>query len=264
MRIIEDSFISEILSRRISCQILFPHDSICSKAQKKLPVLYLLHGLFGEAKNWMQYTEISSLIENLSFAVATFDGENSWYADGIQGKQSFYESFFTGEFIPHIENEYKIGGKRRKRAVAGLSMGGYGALKFALKHPSLFIWAGSMSGAFDAPRQTDERPGPDWEILGDSIKTVFGEVQDSDSRIKNDLFHIISELKKDDLETLPNIYFDCGRDDNFIKVNRELFKKFKEKEVSCDFYEQSGGHDWTYWNRQMKKMLLVAEESFKS
>lgn len=140
MRIVEDSLISRILSKRISYQILFPRDSIYSKAQKELPVLYLLHGLFGEAKNWTQFTEIPSLIKNSSFAVATFDGANSWYSDGIEGRQSFYESFFTGEFIPHIENEHKIGG-RRKRAIAGLSMGGYGALKFALKYPSLFIWA---------------------------------------------------------------------------------------------------------------------------
>jgi len=262
MHIFEDSFRSRILSERINYQILFPRDSISLNRKKNLPVLYLLHGLFGEYKNWTELTEISSLIENLSFAVATFDAGNSWYADGIKGRRAKYESLFMGEFIPHIENTYKVGGNRANRAVAGLSMGGYGALKFALKYPSLFIWAGSMSGALDAPRQTDARPGPDWEILGDSIKAVFGEDRDSDLRTKNDLFQIISKIKDDDLGRLPYIYFDCGRDDSFIQVNRELLEKFKEKKIVCSFFEKPGGHNWIYWNRRLRTILRLVEKSF--
>lgn len=251
-----------MLQKRISYQILFPQHSVRSGEEKKLPVLYLLHGLFGEAENWTRLTEILKLIDALSFAVAIFDAENSWYVDGINGSQASYESFFVNEFIPHIENDYKIGGTGKYRAVAGLSMGGYGALKFALKHPSLFVWAGSMSGAFDVSRQTAKRPGVDWNILGESIVSVFGNVQNSDLRAKNDLFQIIGKLKTDDLEDLPEIYFDCGRGDSFIEVNRELFEKLNQKKVPCAFYENPGGHDWTYWNRQLKKILQLVEKVF--
>ena len=262
MRIVKDSLKSRCLLKRVNYQILFPHDSNVRENREDRPVLYLLHGLFGEAENWTDFTEIADWFENLSFAVVAFDAENSWYTDGIKGRKAGYENFFLKEFIPCIENVYKLGGDRKNRALAGLSMGGYGALKIALKYPSLFVWAGSMSGAFDAPRQTDERPGPDWEILGDSIKAVFGENRHNDLRAKNDLFRIISEIKSGDLAGLPNIYFDCGRDDSFIEVNRELFEKFEKNNISCCFCEEPGGHDWSYWNRQLKKILQLAEQNF--
>lgn len=259
---IVDFFESTVLSKRIYFQILSPQNSIYSKTEKSLPVLYLLHGLFGEAKNWTELTEISTLIENLPFAAVMFDAGNSWYTNGIEGGRARYESFFIGEFIPRIESEYKLGGGRKNRAIAGLSMGGYGALKFALKYPSLFNWAGSMSGAFEAPQQTDARPGADWEILGDSIKAVFGEISNSELRIKNDLFQIISEMRKDDPEKPPEIYFDCGIDDSFIQINRKLFKRFSEKNVICTFREMPGGHDWIYWNRQLKEILQLVKKVF--
>lgn len=262
MRIVEDSFVSEMLSKRINYHVLFPKDFTDSKNQKERPVLYLLHGLFGESKNWTELTEITNALKVLPFSIITFDAENSWYSDGIEGKKAKYESFFINEFIPFIENKNKFGGTKTNRAIAGLSMGGYGAIKFALKNPSMFIWAGSMSGAFDAPRQTDDRPGPDWEILKDSIKEVFGELQDSNVRSVNDLFQIVSEIENADLAKLPELYFDCGIDDSFIHVNRELFERLKERKILCNFYEKSGGHDWFYWNRQSLEMLQIVKSVF--
>lgn len=263
MRIVEDSLESEILRKRIKYRILFPQDIFHSEIKANPPVLYLLHGLFGESGNWTDLTEITDFIKNYSFAAVAFNGGNSWYINGIDDNRSSYESFFIEEFVPQIENVYKIGGKRENRAIAGISMGGYGALKFALKSPSLFNWAGSMSGAFDAPRQNEERPGANWEVLGDSITAAFGEKKGGDSRTKNDLFQIISEMKDGEIERLPNIYFDCGRDDSFIDVNRELFELMRKKKIVCSFFEQSGGHEWNYWNRQLKSILRLIEEHFK-
>lgn len=262
MQIVEDFFRSGILSKRIGYQILFPRHAQYSSVEQNLPVLYLLHGLFGEARNWTELTDISSLIENLSFAIVAFDAGNSWYSDGIEGNGAKYESFFKSEFIPRIENDFKIGCRKKSRSIAGLSMGGYGALKIALKYPSLFAWSGSMSGAFDAPRQTDQRPGPDWDILGDSIKSVFGKAQNSNVRVENDLFQLISELTENEIKNLPDIYFDCGSDDSFIRINRELFEIFKEKNVKCVFHEKPGGHDWNYWNWRLKEILLLVEKKF--
>lgn len=262
MRIVEDSFLSRMLSKRIKYHILYSKNFTDSKKGKDHPVLYLLHGLFGESKNWMELTEISGAIKALPFSVISFDAGNSWYSDSVKGNGANYESFFINEFVPFVENENKLGGSKSNRAIAGLSMGGYGALKFALKYPSMFIWAGSMSGAFDAPRQTENRPGPDWEILKDSINEVFGEIQHNYSRNENDLFQIVDEIKNNDLEKLPKIYFDCGIEDSFIDVNRELFEKLKDRKILCDFYENPGGHDWFYWNRQLLKMLLIVERVF--
>lgn len=262
MQIVEDSFVSKMLAKRINYHILFSKDFTDSNDKKERPVLYLLHGLFGESKNWIELTEISSAVKSFPFSVITLDAENSWYSDGIKGNRAKYESFFINEFIPFIENENRFGGSKSNRAIAGLSMGGYGAIKFALKYPSMFIWAGSMSGAFDAPRQTDDRPGPDWEILKDSITEVFGEFQDSNTRTENDLFQIVSALKNNDLEKMPEIYFDCGKDDSFIDVNREFFEILKQGNLLCDFQEKSGGHDWLYWNRQLMKILLIVKNIF--
>jgi len=225
------------------------------------PVLYLLHGLFGSCDNWLELTEIENYLADKEFVVVLPEGGNNWYSDSATNEADKFESSFINELIPMVETVYRVSRRREERAIAGLSMGGFGALKFALKRPDLFVFAGSMSGAFNAPLLTGNEELSDWQELYPSILEVFGQ-ENGPLRIENDLFRIIREMPAEKKTFLPDIYFDCGTQDGFLKVNRELAQLMKERNIAFRFEEISGGHDWIYWDKQTRVILKSAEEAF--
>src|SRR5678815_2397820 len=129
------------------------------------PVLYLLHGLFGSYQNWCELTNIEELARDLNLIIVMPDGNDGWYTDSESTPANRYESFFINDLLPEVENLYRVIAAKEGRAIAGLSMGGYGAFKFAIRYPHEFKLAASFSGAFDAPERSDEAPGFDWDTL---------------------------------------------------------------------------------------------------
>jgi len=252
VEIVREIFQSSLMRRKLPFRVILPENYAASK--ENYPVLYLLHGLFGSCDNWLELTGIEKYLIDKNFVVVLPDGANSWYSDSATIEKDKFEGFFISEFIPAVESSYRIFGSREKRAVAGLSMGGFGALKFSLKRPDLFVFGGSMSGAFDAPRLTANNKSYGWEELGASVSEVFGE-EDSPSRIENDLFEIIRRMPEEKRLLLPHIYIDCGFADGFLKVNRELSEKLEEERIAFEYYEISGGHDWEYWDKRLPKIL---------
>jgi len=240
------------MERELPFRVVLPEDYAVSKAAHT--VLYLLHGLFGSCDNWLELSGLKDYLANRKLIVVLPEGGDNWYTDSATVARNKFESSFLDEFIPAFETRYGVCGIREKRAIAGLSMGGFGAFKFALKRPDLFIFAGSMSGAFEAPGLTEENPGSDWETLGPSIREVFG-VGNSPTRIENDLFRIIGEIAPEKRASLPQLYFDCGTNDGFLSVNRRLAIALKLKEIAFDYREIDGGHDWEYWDRQIRLIL---------
>lgn len=229
--------------------------------RKRYPVLYLLHGLFGSCDNWLELTDIYSYSSARDFIIVLPDGADLWYTDSATVEKDRFESSFIEEFIPGIDRKLRTIDNRRSRAVAGLSMGGFGALKFAFKRPDLFVFAGSMSGAFGAPRQSASNPGFDWENLGPSISKAFGD-EFNPARTANDLFEIIENMSEREISSLPGIYIDCGTDDGFLQTNREFAELLEKRSVAFEYRELPGGHDWEYWNRQSRFLLEAAEKHF--
>lgn len=247
------------MQRALPFRVILPENYEASKAG--YPVLYLLHGLFGSCDNWLELTAIESYLVDKEFVTVLPEGGNNWYSDSATIKQDRFESSFINELIPMVESNYGISGERQKRAIAGLSMGGFGALKFALKRPDLFVFAGSMSGAFNAPFLTGNEDNSDWQELYPSVLEVFGE-ESSPVRIENDLFGIIGKIPEEKRSSVPYIYFDCGTKDGFLKVNRELAKLLKDKEIAFQYDEISGGHDWLYWDKRIRVILKLVKEVF--
>src|SRR6185312_14409786 len=157
------------------------------------------------------------------------------------------------ELIPDVEARYRTIQSRYGRAIAGLSMGGYGAFKFALKSPAQFIFAASMSGAFGVTRYTEQQPGLDW---GEYVQ-LFGSVT---ARKANDLFELTNNLSAARVAALPYFYFDCGTEDSpaIFKVNRELSELFNQKKIPHEYRELPGNHSWAYWDQQIQEVLKVA------
>lgn len=256
IKIIEGVLRSALIRREIPFRVILPETY--NNSRRRYPVLYLLHGLFGCCDNWLQLTRLTEYALNKELIIVLPEGGDNWYTDSAAVEEDKFESYFIEELIPTIDALYRTIRKREKRAVVGLSMGGYGALKFVCKRPDLFVFCGSMSGAFDAPRQTDNNPNIGWEDLRPSILKVFGD-EHSRTRAENDLFQIIGQIPAENIARLPYFYIDCGLEDDFLEVNRELAKLLNERKVSFEYHEVPGGHDWEYWDKEIKLLLPIIE-----
>src|SRR5581483_6227000 len=115
-------------------------------------VLYLLHGWGGHYTDWLTRTNIADYAAQYRMIIVMPEGNDSWYIDGAAGINDKYESYILKELMPDVDKRYRTIQSRYGRAIAGLSMGGYGAIKFGLKYPATFVFAGSMSGAFGVTR----------------------------------------------------------------------------------------------------------------
>jgi putative tributyrin esterase len=248
---------SVLMQRNMPYNVILPDDH--AERNLRFPVLYLLHGLFGSFDNWITLTGLANYAAAHKLIIVTPEGGDGWYTDSETAAGEKYESYLINELIPSIEANFRAINARGGRAVAGLSMGGYGALKFGIKYPKLFAMTASVSGAFDCAERSDDQPGSDWKDLRPSVLQVFGETG-SKTRDENDLYKLVTELPAGEISTLPWMYFDCGRDDGFLGANQKLAALFSKRGISHEYRELPGGHDWNYWNDRVKHILKLADE----
>ena len=189
--------------------------------------------------------------------VVTPEGNDGWYTDSATIATDKYESYILQELLPDVQQRYRTIEARYGRAIAGLSMGGYGAIKFGLKSPQMFVFAASMSGAFGVTRFTEKEIPRQWQ---DSLK-LFGPVE-SETRKANDLFEIIEKLTAARVSSLPYFYFDCGIEDSplIFPYNRQLAALLYEKKIPYEYRELPGDHSWGYWDRQVQEILRMAAQ----
>jgi S-formylglutathione hydrolase FrmB len=238
---------------------MLPSDYDTSRTSR-YPVLYLLHGLTGHYNDWFSRTNVADYATQYRVIVVTPEGNDSWYIDSATSPSQKYESYILKELIPDVQQRYRTIEARYARAIAGLSMGGYGAIKFGLKSPATFAFAGSMSGAFGVTRFTEQDVGSaGWET---SLK-LFGPAG-SDTRKQNDLFEIIKLLAANRIAALPYFYFDCGIEDSplIFPYNRELAGLMSEKKIPHEYRQLPGDHSWGYWDRQIQEVLKIAIRTF--
>ncbi|MDT5060645.1 MAG: hypothetical protein QOH63_1104 [Acidobacteriota bacterium] len=229
--------------------VLPPNYRLITSRKKHYPVLYLLHGWNGHPQGWITETKLTEYAARHQLIIVLPEGNNGWYTDSATVADERYETYILQELIPDVESRYRAMRGREGRAIAGLSMGGYGALKFGLKHPDVFIFVASMSGALDAPARTNDS----------SIMQTFGDAG-TVTRADNDLFKLAGNLPADRLAALPYFYMDCGTEDPWLKVNRELANLFSERKIAHEYRETPGGHDWKYWDGQEQVVLRIASQ----
>lgn len=247
-------FKSDLIGKVLPYKALLP--ATYFKSNKRYPVLYLLHGLFGHHDDWITRTNLAEYAASYEMIIVTPEGHDSWYIDSATVEADKYESYFIRELIPAVDLRYRTIKDRRGRGVAGLSMGGYGALKYGLKYRGNFVFAGSLSGALDPANRSEEHPGFLWDILRPSLTTAFGPVN-SHARQVNDLHQIARNLTAADNSSLPYLYFDCGLEDGFLATNRELAEILLSKKITHQYRQLPGGHNWEYWDQQVREILRV-------
>lgn len=247
-------FQSKLVNATLPYNVILPADYDASHSTR-YPVLYLLHGLDGHYSDWISRTNLADYASEYSLIVVTPEGNDGWYTDSATVATDKYESYILKELLPDVEARYRTIEARYGRAIAGLSMGGYGAIKFGLKSPQTFVFAASLSGAFGVTRFSEKDIPNNWQ---DSIK-LFGPVG-SETRKANDIFDLIRNVSADRIRFLPYFYFDCGTEDSTLifPYNRELSALMYEKKIPHEFREMPGDHSWGYWDRQVREVLRIA------
>jgi S-formylglutathione hydrolase FrmB len=245
-------FQSKLLNTTLPYNVILPNDYATARSTR-YPVLYLLHGLTGHYSDWVSRTNIAGYASEYRLIVVMPEGNDSWYTNK-------YESYILQELIPDVQQRYRTIEARYARAIAGLSMGGYGAIKFGLKSPHTFAFAASMSGAFAITRFSEEEVPASWR---ESLR-LFGPVG-SETRKANDLFEIVGKMQAERIGSLPYFYFDCGTEDSplIFPSNRELASLMSEKKIPHEYRELPGDHSWSYWDNQVQEILRVAAQKLR-
>jgi S-formylglutathione hydrolase FrmB len=259
---------SAALAKDVEYSIYLPADYETSN--RRYPVLYLLHGYGDDETGWTQFGEAHLITDKLVQAgevapmiIVMPDAGVTWYVNSYDGKIKF-EDFFINEFIAHVDASYRTRPTKQYRAIAGLSMGGYGSLIMATKHPALFSAAAPLSaGVFqdEAIVNADDRLWKD--VLGDIFgkKDISGKNRLTDHWYKNSILRIIETANADDLQKV-RFYIDCGDEDFLIKGNMALHATMIDKKIPHEFRVRDGVHNWTYWRTALPEVLKFVSESF--
>jgi S-formylglutathione hydrolase FrmB len=254
-------FRSSLINATLPYNVILPPDYRRSKTTR-YPVLYLLHGLGGHYGDWLVRTNVADYAAQYRMIIVMPEGNDSWYVDGAAGTNDKYESYILKELLPDVDKRYRTIQSRYGRGIAGLSMGGYGAIKFGLKTPSTFAFAGSMSGAL-SPASWTQDDLKNLKSIYDSLPAVFGAAG-SDVRKTNDIFQIAQGLSAARIAGLPYFYLDAGTEDFFFEGNHRFADLLREKKIPHEYRELPGDHSWQFWNRQVKEVLKIAAEKLRA
>lgn len=259
---------STILSKEMEYNIYLPSDYDASN--RRYPVLYLLHGYGDDETGWTQFGEAHLIYdrcvengESAPMIIVMPDAGVTWYINSYDGKVN-YEDYFIKELISHIDATYRTRATKQYRAVAGLSMGGYGTLIMAMKHPDLFSAAAPLSaGVFEDAEivAADDRL---WKtVLGDIYgkKEMTGKNRLTDHYGSNSILKLVETGNVEELKKV-RYYIDCGDKDFLIKGNMALHSAMIDKKIPHEFRVREGVHNWTYWRTALPEVYKFVSESF--
>ena len=244
---LEMNFRSKELQRVTQVNVILPHGKGGSDVPFK--TLWLLHGLSDNHTAWMRNTSIERYASKYNLAVIMPNVDRSWYADTAYDANYF--SYITKELPEICRNSFKgLSEKREDNIIAGLSMGGYGALKCALTYPEQYGSCISLSGSLDITRK--ERPYnlKEWRsIFGFGIESAL-ELEGSE----HDLF-ALAKADKDDGKVFPKIYMWCGTEDSLLRVNNLFDQHLTDLGIAHKYETSEGDHSWKWWDLHIQDSL---------
>jgi len=247
MALISCDFYSDALEVSTSMTVILPQQtrtqiglSGAGASQAGAPVLYLLHGLSDDHTIWLRRTSIERYVAPLGLAVVMPAVHRSFYADEVHGHA--YWTFLTQELPELVQELFRVSDHRDNTYVAGLSMGGYGALKWAMREPWRFAAVASMSGALDV---TALAALPERRAM---FQRVFGDRPGPD----DDLFDL---LKSADVGALPQLHLSCGTEDPLIDGNREFAQAAQAAGLHPTLDFRAGEHEWGLWDEEVQRVL---------
>lgn len=233
-----DSLYSESLNRTMPLSIIIPSDY---NEQKPIPILYLLHGYNSNHVYFLKNTNINKYADENSVLCVMPQADNSWWINAHSAPEDKYEDYFVKDVTGYIKNKYNVDTKNQY--IAGFSMGGYGAITLALRHPDQFSFAASITGALMYPGDTEILDTiPRYKFVQQSTDRVFGELPNN-YRNQHDPFKIYKNIS---LEDLPYIFIFTGLQDTAPEVpavQREFADSLLAYNAFYEYHELQGGHN---------------------
>jgi S-formylglutathione hydrolase FrmB len=252
MALMRCDFFSETLALSTSMTVILPQQTsgqigMTGTTATEVPVLYLLHGLSDDDTIWSRRTSIERYVAPLGLAVVMPQVHQSFYTDEVHGLP--FWTFLTEELPTLVNGFFNVSNHREDTFVAGLSMGGYGAMKWALRQPERFAAAASLSGAvaLSHPSEQAERDDPGFAAL---MRRVFGDTPTDGTT--DDVLHL---MRTADPAVLPALYVACGTDDFLYRSNLALIAEAEQRGVPLTVDLGPGDHEWDYWDAQIQRVL---------
>jgi S-formylglutathione hydrolase FrmB len=238
------------MGRKIKNVIIVPEQYFDPDLQEdQYPVLYLLHGADGRYSNWSEKADLDDMASDYSVIIVCPDGQDSWYFDSPIDPKMQFETYVSKELVDYVDNNYRTYASADMRAIAGLSMGGHGALWLAFRHPDVFGSCGSMSGGVDITKF----PGH-WNI----DKRLGAYETNKDVWASHSVISLVPTLKPG-----QNIIIDDGTEDIFYDVNMNLHQELLAHKIPHDFIIRPGAHTWTYWVNSLDYQILFFSKAFE-
>lgn len=245
-------FYSKYLSYDTNVNVIIPENpSWEEEAQdKRYKVLYLLHGRGDNEDSWVRNSLVTVYAKEHQIAVVMPAAEDSFYVDSVAGKRYF--SYLTDELPKYLRKYFPLSDRPEDTFIAGLSMGGYGALKIGLTYPERFAVIGILSAAVRPDRMPDFPDSDiDCAILRDNLSRTIGRsgIRDED----NPYYLLKNQIR--DKKKLPAIHQYIGTKDFLYEMNRDFREFLQENHADASYEEWEGIHDWRFWNTALEKFM---------
>ncbi len=247
--VVIDSLIAPSLGRMQHVTVLLPRGFDTTRTYAGL---ILLHGFGGDHRNWTALTHLADDLGSRPLVILMPDGDNSWYVNSVTDPANRYEDDLASDVVTYGTRRYHLDTTRL--AIGGLSMGGYGALVAGLRHPDRFRFVIALSSSLDVPRGIPDLEQEGRAGLRPSLVAALGA--DSSAAWKS--YDILRLVAHADPARTPYVYLATGISDEFAKrlsLHRALADSLRAHQISYEYHETPGRHNWEYWDREIGPAL---------
>lgn len=227
--------------------------------KREYPLVYLLHGYSENYTQWSRTIDCQDLANKYNTIIVCPEGFTSFYINSLYDEKFQYESFFFKELVPKVHEKLNI--DVRNIFISGLSMGGYGALRYLILHPDYFNSAGSTSGALVIDFQQSQKMSQFFwgdNRLNNDLSQLFGN-NNTDNWNKNSIVNLL----RDNPDFSKIFIFDCGTEDVLYTANLELKSVVDSMKVPTTFISQPGTHDTDYWSKSIEHHFVFFDQIIK-
>jgi putative tributyrin esterase len=233
-------FFSAALDREVVYRVYMPASV---PQDKKLRVVYLLHGNGGIYRDWSNSSAVVQYARQGLLLVMP-DGASSYYVNAVKNSKDKYGDFLTHDLLADVEARFPARKDRAGRALVGVSMGGYAAVEYALARPDLFAFAGAISPALDVPSRKFS-----WKHWGQSLR--FRRIFGADGSTERNSLDPFVQVRTANPETAPYLYITAGEQEPMLAPIKHFTSRLKQLGFAYEFHTKPGGHDWNEWTAQI-------------
>lgn len=248
------TFFSKKLSRNVPFTAIIPtsielaRDENGKKTAKPMQTIYLLHGWDGSNQDWLTNARLVELAREYNVAFILPSGENSFYLDHPNG--NLYGEFIGEELVAVTRELFPLSTKRKDTWIAGLSMGGYGALRNGFKYEETFGKVAAFSSRILSKKDARKNEKLEDNDINLRLKAILQSDTLADLKAENDPYDLVIDRDKK-----QELFIACGLDDSLHKENKDFHKYLTKKKIPHEYFETPGEHTWDFWNEYIEKAV---------